>query len=72
MGHYKGIHGEAPFSISVEFSIRKSGTYFARVANEGLKSSKLGLLALLWTGDPDMRRLKASSFNMALLAVHAV
>jgi len=24
-----------------------SGTYFARVANEGLKSSKLGLLTLL-------------------------
>lgn len=72
MGRYKGIHREAHFCIRVEISIRNSGTYFARVANEGLKSSKLGLLTLLCTGDPDMRRLKASSFNMALLAVHAV
>ena len=44
---YKGIHGEAQVCISVEFSIRNSRTYFARVAREGLKSSKLGLLTLL-------------------------
>ena len=33
--------------VAAALSIENSRTYFARVANEGLKSSKLGLLTLL-------------------------
>ena len=42
-------------------------TYFAMTEIDGMASPKLGLLILLWTGEPEIRRLAASSFNMALL-----